>query len=268
MPNRDHPASGLNQLDYAPKPSRRGLWIRRLGLLTGFICLAISTPRIYQHVAHYARAAYWEYQCMNFDPPKDVAIRGGDFSLHPAPPIYKQISNRDISTDIVPKCYEQFIQEADPNAIGTIGLPLFCHERTSPSGEQRLVMLEIWAHRMLKKPLAFMSARIFAPSLFGVRKITETDTEPWSDIKPASWPGSNVSDADTLVADTLARADRIYPGQPDPNDRSHFTIDYAIKDGQRGTIDGWLDDGNIIRLIARPGPIDVPAFWRSVEADM
>jgi hypothetical protein len=34
---------------------------------------------------------------------------------------------------------------------------------------------------------------------------------------------------------------RVYAGQPDPADASHFTIDYEI-DGRRGVIDGWLRD--------------------------
>ena len=34
---------------------------------------------------------------------------------------------------------------------------------------------------------------------------------------------------------------RLFAGQADPADESHFTIDYEV-DGDRGTIDGWLRD--------------------------
>ena len=38
---------------------------------------------------------------------------------------------------------------------------------------------------------------------------------------------------------------RFFPGQPDPADRSHFTIAYQL-DGKDGTIDGWLKDEGVI----------------------
>jgi hypothetical protein len=47
---------------------------------------------------------------------------------------------------------------------------------------------------------------------------------------------------------------RFYAGQLDPNDPSHFTIDYAI-DGQRNTIDGYLKDDNSIIFSPRAGRI-------------
>jgi hypothetical protein len=39
---------------------------------------------------------------------------------------------------------------------------------------------------------------------------------------------------------------RLFAGQPDPNDASHFTIDYQIGEA-RGVIDGWLkEDGSVL----------------------
>jgi hypothetical protein len=39
---------------------------------------------------------------------------------------------------------------------------------------------------------------------------------------------------------------RLFAGQLDPNDASHFTIDYVIGD-QKGVIDGWLkEDGSVL----------------------
>lgn len=51
---------------------------------------------------------------------------------------------------------------------------------------------------------------------------------------------------------------RVYNGQPDPSDPSHFTIGYKV-DGQRGTIDGRLadhdkPDWNRVTLNFRDGP--------------
>jgi len=52
----------------------------------------------------------------------------------------------------------------------------------------------------------------------------------------------------------LAAGDRvrIYEGQPDPGDATHFTIDYDLN-GQRGTIDGNLDDHEWVTFTPRSG---------------
>ena len=47
---------------------------------------------------------------------------------------------------------------------------------------------------------------------------------------------------------------RLYAGQIDPADPTHFTIDYAI-DGQRNTIDGYLKNDNQILFAPRAGRI-------------
>ena len=45
---------------------------------------------------------------------------------------------------------------------------------------------------------------------------------------------------------------RIYEGQPDPADATHFTIDYDLN-GQRGTIDGNLDEKEWVTFAPRSG---------------
>ena len=47
---------------------------------------------------------------------------------------------------------------------------------------------------------------------------------------------------------------RLYAGQVDPADPTHFTIDYAI-DGQRNTIDGYLKNNDYILFVPRAGRI-------------
>ena len=45
----------------------------------------------------------------------------------------------------------------------------------------------------------------------------------------------------------------LFAGQADVADPSHFTLPYDI-DGQPGTIDGWLDAYDRVRLQVRDGP--------------
>lgn len=75
--------------------------------------------------------------------------------------------------------------------------------------------------------------------------------------RPATWsPGSRLELAG-LSTRVFTKIDRrrvhLFAGQPDPADASHFTLRYDI-DGQPGTIDGWLDSFDRVRLQVRDGP--------------
>ena len=54
---------------------------------------------------------------------------------------------------------------------------------------------------------------------------------------------------------------RLYAGQIDPNDESHFTIDCETPAG-RGTIDGWLLADDTVKVEVRNGPATAPATQR------
>ena len=46
---------------------------------------------------------------------------------------------------------------------------------------------------------------------------------------------------------------RFFDGQADPNDASHFTLDYEAN-GQRGVIDGWFAHDHAVKLPFRCSP--------------
>jgi|SRR5665213_1486960 len=50
---------------------------------------------------------------------------------------------------------------------------------------------------------------------------------------------------------------RFFAGQPDPVDSTHFTIGYE-EDGKKGTIDGWLQDDDTVKMQVRDGPAMPP----------
>lgn len=67
---------------------------------------------------------------------------------------------------------------------------------------------------------------------------------------------------------------RVFAGQPDPADRSHFWIDFEEEDQQakyattppatrpvmrRGRFDGWLLDDSTVKLVRQPDPPPPPA---------
>ncbi|MFI5380631.1 MAG: hypothetical protein ACHRHE_15140 [Tepidisphaerales bacterium] len=50
---------------------------------------------------------------------------------------------------------------------------------------------------------------------------------------------------------------RVFAGQPDPLDESHFTFAYEYEN-QRGTIDAWLMDAQTVKFQVRNGPLTRP----------
>lgn len=148
---------------------------------------------------------------------------------------------------------------------------LFLHERTSPGGARHLVWVQLYVEhdysretrvtnsnppgtstifhakkrRLLAaaakpvrpdgltepKPAHQRTAELVLPDK-DRREMAQFDREPSFD-KPPPIDYGNVL--------------RVFAGQPDPTDASHFTIPYRV-DGRDGVIDGWLkDDGLHLR---------------------
>jgi hypothetical protein len=108
----------------------------------------------------------------------------------------------------------------------------FMHELISPAGNRRLVILSADATgggrvfgfwRSVLKPVSLISSRQHNFS--------------------AMMPGMFESDGDF----------RVFAGQADPNDASHFTIRFELA-GQAGLIDGRLNNNDRIILTVREGP--------------
>jgi hypothetical protein len=113
---------------------------------------------------------------------------------------------------------------------------VFLHGRTSPSGNRRLVCIAAEP-----KMMGTVAGRSIKPMWYLITAAPDAARGPrWG------W-----SDADPLSA--LPSADRIYAGQPDPSDPSHFMYDY-VSGGVRKTIDGWLQDDDTLRFRLREPP--------------
>ena len=145
---------------------------------------------------------------------------------------------------------------------------LFLHERTTPGGVRHLVAVQSdarlgWHHanrtdqdtgrhrilyrqqkarrllatawpvddaNVLSRSTAWRREyKLLLPDAFE-REVAELGTGPGSDRVIPQVDYSNVL--------------RVFAGQPDPKDASHFTIAYRI-DGRDGVIDGWLKDSGI-----------------------
>jgi hypothetical protein len=117
---------------------------------------------------------------------------------------------------------------------------LFAHSRISPSGVKRVVI--VYAVPTWPNDSTVVSIRSL---------VLDSNGDAWN--APASWPGGFST---TLVRTSQSSGNglRIFAGQADPADSSHFTIEYEI-DGAKNKIDGWLADAKT------SGPNSQQSVW-------
>lgn len=124
---------------------------------------------------------------------------------------------------------------------------VFLHERTSPNGHRRLVAV------YFDDPGFAMTASAITPGGLTVNPIVVSYQFPGTNdlsyfaykyrIDHAQPPNSRTSGPLGF---------RIYLGQADDADPAHFTIPWQLY-GRAGTIDGWLQDNDKVRLQCRYG---------------
>jgi hypothetical protein len=103
---------------------------------------------------------------------------------------------------------------------------LFLHARQAPGGRERLVVVQGW----LEYPGAVMNVHLSG-------QIWDADVPFGSDpFEAARFAGPVLSDRPPEGGTTTLR---VFAGQVDPLDASHFTIEYELY-GKRGVVDGWL----------------------------
>lgn len=129
-----------------------------------------------------------------------------------------------------------FPRDARIDYLGEAGL--FLHRRISPAGHERIVSLS--------PPAIYYFCRHYRQIGFC-----------FSVGKPAAVPGAFPA-FDSFIPHVLPLTGderlRMFAGQPDPTNLSHWTIGYELN-GQAGTIDGYLKDNDGISLDVRDGPL-------------
>jgi hypothetical protein len=117
------------------------------------------------------------------------------------------------------------------------GDEVFVHGRQAHSGEKQLVVVGL-------NPVAFS---IGSDAPFRVNCVTYAG--PFRGLR-VRWPMVGQEFRFAVPPDQPLK---LYAGQPDPIDESHFTIAYETPAG-RGTIDGWLMPDDSVKLQVRDGP--------------
>jgi hypothetical protein len=140
--------------------------------------------------------------------------------------------------------------------IANLGSPIiFMHERFSPSGKRYLVVL----HGMNGEDASLMACPV------GQIGVNVDLWEPAAlDVPPKSANYLGDPFGTRLLDGSIVKRLRVFAGQADPNDPTHFVIRFE-EDGQPGIIDGYVCDGNVangssvygdsvahVKLIERP----------------
>jgi hypothetical protein len=245
MPTTGQPV----RLAYAARPHHRGRRVRQIGVLVALVVVGIQAARHGPRTYERARLLYWQHRCLTYtpppgqvvydrpdDPPVTVVLRG-------CVPTRQFAAGSPGTAAPVPKCWAELSAAAGwapgtspstgpAGAAGPAGRPIaFLHERRTPAGRRRLVVL--WYD---PDPIDGNPASGFAGLDAAVM------------VRPATWdrPSDEVSLTPSSLSGTFGivqwrPAFRLYAGEPDPADESHFTLRYEAG-GEAGTIDGWLKD--------------------------
>ena len=267
--------SGGSQLDYAPGAPvrrRRRIW-RTLTVLT--VLVAAGAAWHYgPGIVLRARQIYWQRQCMNFEAPPDMVV----YERLPAGSTMPSVEQPYVdwnSPEVVaarprmaamkvnlggwvppvlfqkgPTCLLRLAQTKTDVSIEE-GAILFCHERISPMGNRRLIVITLPSEGGTDFIIGDLLASEMRPRAY--TKI------PW--LGPLTFP-ERFTCPSGYSGRALPPPTRNFAGQPDASDPSHFSIEYEWPDGVRGFVDGWLQDDDTFKLQIRPGPGDVEAAFK------
>jgi hypothetical protein len=243
------------QLDYAPSVP----WHRRRRLRCWVaLALCIIAAGFVVHwrapLRQWAQRAELQRQCMRYHPPEDKAVyeeeaesaaaliaTGGEYTR------VKTGGNFNTPVAIhVPDRLTSLAKQTSP-PLRLRGATLFLHARTSPAGNLRIVVVQ-------RVPNTLVPAFVPYTDLEIILLEPSWRTGVPQRIDPPEVP--RVLIPHDLNA--LTRHLRIYAGQPDDDDSSHFTIAYESH-GQRGTSDGWLQDDDTVRMQVRGHPVRGPS---------
>jgi len=233
---------------------RRGLYaIVLVILLVG----ARKVPPMWRH----GRMLYFQWRCMRYVAPPDQAICD-----EPLPYAGTRPPFTSSAPDPPELAGAGFRAMVSTTAAGpTSGPVLFMHERTTSSGQRRLLILQrvppgervSW-----DIPIAFV-AQIIEPAT--ILHDASSSTMHYYEVIPMKFLNGPSRSG---VGGSFASL-QLFAGQPDPTDASHFTIAFDSADDM-GTIDGWLvdrrpEDGDARRateptilLVLRTGDAPLP----------
>ncbi len=241
-------------LPYEPRPKRPWLrpllrWLRLLAV----VLVALAVWRCYGSVVTKLRILYYQRQCMAFALPPATVVYEEDQLAQPAllarPGYWAWGPSSSPSTVngvlFSPACWETVGMRQERRRLVNLAGPgsfLFMHERISPAGHRRLVLVQY------NRVFAESCPEFANGSNWTAESISEATLV--SDVSVLRYTYDGVYHGKSPITAPLVR---IYAGQADPADASHFTIRYQMW-GQTDVVDGWLRDDESVELVPRNPP--------------
>ena len=240
------------QIDYEPgAASRRRKTRRRWAALVALIAVVVAV--VWQGPAAKRRLvrAYWEHRVASHVAPADRVVYEEDPGRWPAllaQPGYRRMPASSPGwSDHVALANRPVERLAEITELRLGSTALFAHARRTPGGRERLVV--VWAPSNAVRPNAQGATpdnqvRLhLSVSVVDGEQARVTMRAPW--IAPQSVAENRTT---PLYA-------RLYAGQVDPADPTHFTIPFEIGD-HADVLDGYLRDDDKVDL--RPRKLDHP----------
>jgi hypothetical protein len=226
-------------LEYAagtPRPQWRRWAVVIVGLLLVGMVISYRQP-----ILRRGRLLYWQHRCLTYTRPARTPVlttqpsAAQDRDYLPYPRGYPPRPLMWYGTS--PECWRELEGLRWPGLQGArsgFGLrTVFLHERVSPAGHRRLVRVESIYGNALQPQYGY-DVTVLAPGTL------------WRDPKEVSPRFGFAASGRYIPAD-------YYFGQPDLDDASHFTIEYAVAGKPRGTVDAWLrDDETVVFKLRDP----------------
>jgi hypothetical protein len=229
-------------LEYAPLPrGHRIRQVRRIIFGVGVGIMLLVGIYYWPTIKSLGAVRYLERKCLNHQDPAGTIFYSNDPQDQPK---LSATSGYETTWSMWPKGqyvirpnrWAEQLSSARSGRLGSwphVAPTLFVHGRNAPSGPKLLVFVQAW--RMANDPQNRLS---LLPTVAGA----SGTTAPIARTAPVGL------DMCLMPTDVV----RVYCGQPDPNDASHFTIDYDLN-GVRGTIDGNLAGSGVVTLRPRTG---------------
>ncbi len=194
---------------------------------------------------HRAKMWYWLRQCRNYSAPADEVVYDqdpGGASPYLNQPQYTTWNRYDLQGGLlatatrVPECYAQFEQEYSGFPFKNTLPVLFLHDRRGPSGRHYLIVIS--GDQYVDDTLPIPQLRVSGDQSLLLGGLLEYP-------QPTSYWGSQGSHfsgfGGNATNSTNSNKVRVFAGQADPNDESHFTICYTVDVNSR-TIDGYVGE--------------------------
>ena len=241
----DRPATRAT-LDYAPA-TRRSRWrhARRATLCLGLVALGASAYLWAPDAWRRIQILHYQRKCLRYIERPDFVTYEPDAEraavlLNQGSRYWGKEYDPKVAHADEPDCLQRLNRLLPPPGASTGAGVSFMHQRRSKSGERRLVIVPAQLNPQfcmyeLLEPTTLTGKVQTAQSYLTVFENSPTFLGPGQDSLPM----------------------RVFAGQPDPLDESHFTFAYEY-DSQQGIIDAWLKDTQTVKFQVRSGPLTRP----------